>query len=316
MSPDFPLFRALQSTPYNVVCPVYQGSNFATPISDDDCAESGFLSVLNPSGAGLVWSTYLGSGSVDAVALDAAGNVYASGVGISVNSTATFGSVGVLKIAPGGSPLDVSANAIVNAASYAPGLPLPGGLASVFLRGLNLSGPIIGNGSPLPTELAGVSILVGGVAAPILAVAPLSSGMQQINFQVPFESTSNVVEIRYQGSSTFAFPQTVGPGIFTLSDGTPAIQHSADYSPVTPSNPARPGEVIIVYATGLGQVSSPVASGVAPTGPDPLPPLVPECGYALEFGSLISSTSPPLLFHSIFYAGLVPGFVGLYQLNL
>ena len=61
------------------------------------------------------------------------------------------------------------------AASYAPGLPLQGGLASVFLSGLNLSGTMIASGSPLPNELAGVSILVGGAPAPILAVAPLAS---------------------------------------------------------------------------------------------------------------------------------------------
>jgi hypothetical protein len=55
------------------------------------------------------------------------------------------------------------------------------------------SSPMIGSGSPLPTELAGVSILVGGVAAPILAVAPLASGMQQINFQVPVQAPSSLL---------------------------------------------------------------------------------------------------------------------------
>ncbi len=217
------------------------------------------------------------------------------------------GTVGVpVKIAPGVSPLDVPASSIVNAASYAPGLPLPGGLlASLFLRGLNLSSTMIGTGSPLPTELAGVSIMVGGAPAPILAIAPIASGMQQINFQVPFEAASNVVEIRYQGSSVFAFPQTAAAGIFTLSDGTAAIQHSADYSLVTPSNPARAGEVIIVYATGLGKVSPAVASGVAATGSAPVAPQACDAGV-----------TPYVSVGQISYAGLTPGFVGLYQLNI
>ena len=57
-----------------------------------------------------------------------------------------------------------------------------------------------------------------------------------------------------------------------MSDGTPAIEHSADYSLLTPSNPAHPGEVILVYATGVGPVSAAVPSGVAASGADPIPP--------------------------------------------
>ena len=259
---------------------------------------------MDPAGASLVWSTYLGSGSVDALAVDTAGNVYATGVAITVNTPSAGGPVGVLKLAAGNSVLDLPANSIVNAASFVPGLPLVGGLASVFLRGLNLSGTVIGSGSPLPTELAGVSILVAGVAAPILAVAPVASGMEQINFQVPFEAQSNAVEIRYQGSSVVAFPQYAPSGIFILGDGTPAIEHAADYSLVTPSNPAHPGEAIIVYATGLGRVTPAGVSGIPATGP-----------ASVVCGSVAAATSGGLL-GAILYAGLTPGFVGLYQVNI
>lgn len=307
-SPDLPLRYAIQSTPVNGICNYYTPSG-SVPINQFDCASGGFLSVLNPSGTALVWSTYLGSGSVNALALDPAGNVYATGIHIAVNGPPVFETVGVLKIAPGASTLDVPASSIVNAASYAPGLPLAGGLASIFVRGLNLSGTTVASGSPLPSVLAGVSILVGGAPAPVLAVALVASGMQQINFQVPFEAASNVVEIRYQGASTFAFPQTAAPGIFILSDGTAAIQHSADFSLVTPSNPAHPGEVIIVYATGLGKVSPAVASGVAATGPATVAPL---CGdfYPVESAPSLGA------FGAILYTGLTPGFVGLYQMNI
>ncbi len=60
-----------------------------------------------------------------------------------------------------------------------------GGFASVFVRGVNLAGPETGSGSPLPTTLAGVSILVEGVPAPILAIAPVGSGSRRTVWMCP-----------------------------------------------------------------------------------------------------------------------------------
>ncbi len=316
-SADFPLRYALQSTIVNAYCPVFTPSG-SIPEGGYACGNAGFLALLDPAGAALEWSTYLGAGSVDALALDPAGNVYATGEAINVNLPSNGKSVSVLKLGPGNPGLDVPANSIVNAASFAPGLPLPGGLASVFVRGLNLAGLETGSGSPLPTRLAGVSILVEGVPAPILAVAPVGSGTEQINFQVPFEvkgstqfryfeTTPNAVEIRYQGASVFAVPPQGAAGIFLLNDGTPAIEHAADYSLVTPSNPAHSGEAIIVYLTGLGPVTPNGVSGVAAKG---AAPVVTVCGAPYAAGS---SGWP---FGSVLYAGLTPGYVGLYQVNL
>src|SRR5437016_13761035 len=87
-------------------------------------------------------------------------------------------------------------------------------------------------------------IFVDRKPAPILAVAdiPVANplGMQQINFQVPFDSgcfrATRLVEVRYKGVSTFAV-QVVAPGIFILADGTPAIQHGADYTLVSTVTP-------------------------------------------------------------------------------
>ena len=226
-SVDFPLANPLQVSPYYYICGTYTVSGQA-PIGETYCSSAGFLSVLNANGTGLLWSTY-SSGAVWAVTLDAAGNVYATGVNLDITTPpiapGKTASVGVLKIAPQGAGLQFSANSIANAASFHPGLPSAGGLASLFVQGLNVTGTVIANGNPLPTELAGVSILVQGRRAPILAVADIpSAGYQQINFQVPFETnlnTPNIVEVRYGGLLTFAIPPTVAPGIFVLSDGTP-----------------------------------------------------------------------------------------------
>ena len=104
-STDFPTVNPLQASLYNYICPVYTVSG-TTPYAKAYCGYAGFLSVLNPSGSGLLWSTYLGSGAVWAVTLDVSGNVYATGVDLDITTPpiapSTTASIGVLKIAPQG----------------------------------------------------------------------------------------------------------------------------------------------------------------------------------------------------------------------
>jgi len=60
----------------------------------------------------------------------------------------------------------------------------------------------------------------------------------------------------------------VSPGTFSFTadgKGPGAITH-ADGSPVSPQNPARAGEVVVLYATGLGRVTPSVPTGALPTG--------------------------------------------------
>jgi len=334
-SPDFPIVNAIQTSLANTPC-IFDYPWSSMPEGEGYCSSAGFLSVLNPAGAALVWSTFLGTagastgtglastggggGPAYAVALDTAGNVYVTGQRIGIDerivASSPTDSVGVVKIAPQGNPLQFPADGLTSGASFLPGLPAPGGLASLFLHGLNVSGTVIGTGNPLPTELEGVSIFVGGFPAPLLAVAniPVANpvGMQQINFQVPFEAQTNLVEVRYQGLSTFVLPQFVAPGIFTLPDGSGAIQHASDYSLVTASHPAVPGETIVVYATGLGPVGTSVADGTPAPGPAAIQQ--PCSPFSVAFGGTAGNFDGTSA--SILYAGLSPGFVGLYQVNV
>ena len=81
----------------------------------------------------------------------------------------------------------VQCSLVVNSASFEPGLPEPGSLATVFASGVKDQAGITGAGSlPLPTSVGGVSVTVGGVAAPIHAIANVN-GQQQVNFQAPFQ---------------------------------------------------------------------------------------------------------------------------------
>ena len=55
--------------------------------------------------------------------------------------------------------------------------------------------------------------------------------------------------------------RTTPPGVFRVDATHGAIQHSADFTLVTSSHPAAKGEVVVVYATGLGAVNPTVPSG-------------------------------------------------------
>ena len=323
---NLPIRNGIQMGGATWLCSVFTVDG-VQPVGATYCGGGGTVAVLNASGSDLVWSTYVGSGYVYAVALDSAANVYVTGSDtlLFVNARNYSGSggksVGVIKIAPGQpSGLQFSPSGLTNAASFRSGLPGPGGLASVFVHGLNISGIIPATSIPLPTELAGVSIVVDGTPAPILAVAALGTAngvdTEQINFQVPFEvsvtDTMHVLEVRYGGASTFVSPAIVGPGIFILQDGSPAIQHASDYSLVSPSSPVTKGETIIIYATGLGQVQGGPPTGALASGPAPLSP----CQGDQPIVGMPDPENPPKPIGDVLYAGLVPDTVGLYQLNV
>ena len=157
----------------------------------------------------------------------------------------------------------------------------------MYVHGLQLSVSVAGSGLPWPTQLGGVSIAVAGIPAPILSVSNVSGAGQQINFQVPATAPPDgsiaEVDLVYQGWTSTAFPARVAPGIFTLPDGSGAIQHASDYSLVTAANPAQRGEVVIVYMTGLRSTCY---------------------------------TPPSANLGAILYQGPTPGFPGLDQINL
>src|SRR5262249_4122997 len=69
-------------------------------------------------------------------------------------------------------------------------------------------------------------------------------------------------------------------------------------------NPAKPGDTIIVYATGLGVTNPNVDAGtVAPTSPLP------------RATNDVTATAGGVA-ANVLYAGLAPGLVGFYQINL
>jgi uncharacterized protein (TIGR03437 family) len=76
---------------------------------------------------------------------------------------------------------------------------------------------------------------------------------------------------------------------------------------LTPSSPARPGDIVILWATGLGQTTPPAYNFQLPTAAAPL-----IAGANLEV--LLDGVAVPS--SAIEYAGVAPGYAGLYQINL
>jgi len=196
---------------------------------------------------------------------------------------------------------------IVNAASFAAGAALaPGSIVSVF--GQNLAGATSGAPSlPLPTTLAGATLQVGGTEAPLFFT---SSG--QINAQLPYDLTAGSrPQVVVKGAAAVTVPETITiaparPGIFTLSQngkGQGAILDTQGRV-VDGVAPAAAGEVVAVYGTGLGVTQPTALSGqAAPVNP---PSLV-TVPVTATVGGLPATVQ---------FAGLAPGFVGLYQVNV
>ncbi|MBV8904551.1 MAG: hypothetical protein JOZ22_13035, partial [Acidobacteriia bacterium] len=97
---------------------------------------------------------------------------------------------------------------------------------------------------------------------------------------------------------------SVAPQLFTTSAGNAIAQH-ADYSMITPSSAASPGETIILYATGLGITA--IAS--LPAEIPHVPTQVLNAMQVLLNGTAVSADL-------IKYAGITPGTAGVYQVNL
>jgi minor extracellular serine protease Vpr len=206
-------------------------------------------------------------------------------------------------------PHDTGNAVVVNAASYEPGVG-PGALATIFGDNLTMvSGIVLADANPLPTHLAGVDVLVSGFSAPIYGIA-YANGEDQISIQVPYEAATGpgAAEIQVYDEGTlvadfFTDSFTEDPGIFTYS-GNFAIAEDSDYSLIGPDNPANPGEPLVLYVTGLGPLNQDLVDGYgSPSSP-------PFAQTADPFEVIVDGENC-----NVFFSGLAPGFVGLYQVN-
>lgn len=202
---------------------------------------------------------------------------------------------------------------VVNAASFLPGIT-PGGLATVF--GTNLSditGTVSANSDPFPNVLANVSITVNGIAAPIFSIS-YANGQDQISFAIPWQTQTGLgaaeVKVFDYGNlvaDVIVDSYTDDPGIFAYEKyGTQyaVALHSSDYALITPEDAAYRGEIIILYTTGLGPVDQFIQNGYGA-------PAKPLANTLDKFHVRIAGEDA-----RVYFSGLAPGFVGLYQINM
>lgn len=213
---------------------------------------------------------------------------------------------GIRAASPTGSGVFVNPQGVVNAASFAPvGAPLsPGGFFTIFGSGL-AAGTVVAQSLPFPTTLGGVQVLVNNVAAPLYLVSA-----NQISALVPLAAsgtTASIVVVNgAQRSNTADIPLArSSPGIFTIppaGTGPAALLH-ADFSLVSAASPARRGETLLLFLTGLGPVTPTIADGAAA----PSNPLSVVPGLVKVF---VGGREAAIIFK-----GLAPGLAGLYQIN-
>ena len=209
---------------------------------------------------------------------------------------------------------------IFNAASFAPitNPVAPGEFVSIFGSGLAGSTQSAQN-LPLPITLGSTQVTVNGRSAPLLYVSPT-----QINLLIPFATsepfaTFQVTNNTVASNQVTVYTNLTAPGVFTFTGlggvtyapgiGPAAVLH-LDYTLVTSDSPAAPGETLVLYLTGLGAVTPPVADGAA--GPSNPP------STANEFGSIgvdVYDASGVDTDATVSFAGLAPGFAGLNQIN-
>ena len=212
------------------------------------------------------------------------GKVYAG----TQNSLAVYG-----LLQPGASTV-----AAANAASGDPQAIAPGALVSLYGAGLSQT---IGSSYPLPAAALGAaSVTMNGWPAPLLYASP-----QQLNIQVPFELVPGqaAIQVLVNGAPAASGNTTVqpaAPGLFQLGQNRAAALN-ADGSLNGPGNPAAPGSVIYLYATGLGAGNPPVATG-APAGSNP--PVPAAAAVTAVIGGLPATVQ---------IAWIDPGNAGLYQ---
>ena len=208
-----------------------------------------------------------------------------SSMDISGNAAATYAATRpLLALSVGPQDASFTAAAVVNAATFTSGIA-PGGIMAIF--GTGLSGPGAPSGPATTVDMD------GAVAAVLWASA------FQINAQVPPGMAPGVHTLRVRSGYGVAQQSVsvaaVAPAIFLMGNSGMGAVLNQDFSMNGPANPLPRGQVLVVYATGLGAVTR---QGQLSVTSAPVTAVVNGQELPVEF------------------AGLAPGYVGLYQVNV
>jgi uncharacterized protein (TIGR03437 family) len=208
-----------------------------------------------------------------------------------------------------GNPPSFPSDSVVNTANSSSASLTPNVLASISGSNLALSTAAVSlqdvGAGALPTTLAGVRVTVGGIFASLLYVSPTL-----VNFIIPSSLLPGQTDIALT-RGIFRTPTSqimlldAAPALF-VANSTIVAQH-ADATPISTDTPAHPGEVIVIYGTGLGRTDPTQIDGSIPRSAAPI-------ALFDQLQVLLDGQAVPA--GSIWYAGITPGSPGLYQVNL
>jgi uncharacterized protein (TIGR03437 family) len=202
--------------------------------------------------------------------MDTAGNLY----------VADFDNNRIRKLTPANSgiaaPITQLPASLLNAASLRDGPVAPGEIISILADDIGPANGVFGAfevDGALDTLLADAQVLFDNLPASLLYVQ-----QSQIKVQVPYELAgfaSTHVQVFHNGElklDTILIVAAAAPGIFTISGGTgPALIFGQDGLPNSQTNPADPGSLITIFATGEGQTTPAGMDGVRASSPYPQP---------------------------------------------
>ena len=228
----------------------------------------------------------------------------------------------------------VNVGGVLNGASYSTTNP-PGSLIVIF--GTNMASKagvlLSASSTPLSMELKNssdtISVKINGSAAPMFYASTT-----QTSVQLPWkitDGTANIVVTR-NGTASASQQLQVGqfsPGIFTTTQNGQGMALAFNAVPITvngkaalaiaqpagsvpglPTVPAKVGDHMFVYCTGLGAVTPSIADGAAPCA---------LSGCKSTDTQRKTNTLPKVLIGGVSahveFSGLAPQFVGVYQLN-
>ncbi len=204
-----------------------------------------------------------------------------------------------------------SAASIVNSADFQPWLA-PNAFGTIYGAGLAYETRALTwsdvSGGVLPTTLPGTGtrVLVGGIAATVSYISPT-----QINFLVPSMLLPGPTDVQVVLDGVYGPSVTINlddaaPALFQL-DPTAPVATRLDGSVISVDSPARPGDFVTLYATGLGDTVPPAQYARVATGTAQLQRMS-------DFQLTLDGT--PLDASAIYYVGLAPGYAGLYLINI
>jgi uncharacterized protein (TIGR03437 family) len=172
----------------------------------------------------------------------------------------------ILVFSAGDAPL--TGEAVLNSASLMKGPLAPGTLVTIAAAGLTQESRAAPDGEAVPAALGGFEVFLNGAPVPLISVSPTET-RAQLPYDIEGSSASLFVRVtKPDGTVSVTNSATVplapaAPGLFAFAGAEPRnamILHVDSKSgeasaPVTSDSPAHPGEVLAIWAAGLGAVN-------------------------------------------------------------